>query len=110
MVVVQENGCTMHCAGDIGYIVSGDLDTHCIMKLQITQIPQLTTCDSDCAPGVPISWATGVGEVIIDPLYLNFKDLAKGYSRIEQLGNMKWEANYKLKDFSGLLLVWLEDL
>jgi hypothetical protein len=100
--VLQEGGCTMHCGGDIGYIVIGDLDTHCIMELRFTQIPQMTSCTSECAPGVPLSWSTGVGEVIIEPLLVNFKDLANGVSRIEKLGNMKWEAKYKLKDFNGL--------
>jgi hypothetical protein len=100
--VLPKDGCTMHCAGDIGYVVTGDLDTHCIMTLRITQIPQMTSCTSECAPGVPLTWSTGLGEVIIDPLLINFKDLAKGESRIEKLGNMKWEAKYKLKDFNGL--------
>jgi hypothetical protein len=100
--VIQEGGCTMHCIGDIGYIVIGDLDTHCIMELRITQIPQATSCTSECAPGVPLAWSTGVGEVFIDPLYTTFKELAQGESRIEQTGNMKWEANYRLKDFQGL--------
>ena len=100
--VIQEGGCTLQCAGDIGYIVIGNLDTHCIMELRITQIPQITSCTSECAPGVPFAWSTGVGEVFIDPLLANFKELSSGVSRIEQTGNMKWEAKYKLKDFQGL--------
>ena len=99
--VLQEGGCTMHCAGDIGYIVTGELDTHCIMTLHFTQIPHLTSCTSECAPGVPLTWTTGVGEVVIDPLEITFKDLSKGVSRIEELGNMKWESEYKLKEFHG---------
>ncbi len=100
--VIQEDQCTLNCGGDIGYIVIGDIDTHCIMELRITQIPQMSQCTSECAPGVQLPWYTGVGEQILDPLLRNFKQLASGESRIEQLGNMKWEAKYTLKNFSGL--------
>ena len=103
--VIQENQCTMNCGGEIGYIVIGDIDTHCIMELRITQIGQMTQCTSECAPGVSIPWYTGVGEQILDPLLRNFKQLASGESRIEQIGNMKWEAKYTLKNFSGLPVI-----
>lgn len=101
LVVVETGECGMHCEGEVGYVIMGDIDTHCIMELKITQIGKPATCTSECAPGVELDWFTGVGEFYLEPIVTDFSTLYSGETRKENLGNMEWEATYTLTSFSG---------